>query len=84
MSPTDALVHRLTLERFGLSEPARQEEMVTTLSSRLQEAEALLEHALEGKEEMSERAQYWESRALHAEGRLAPRERLYVVPKDGA
>lgn len=84
MSPTDALVQRLTLERFGLSQPARETEMVTALSGRLQEAEALLEDALEGKEEMHERAQYWESRAIHAEQQLPARDRLRLVRPDGA
>ena len=63
----------------------RQMETLTTdLATRLEQSLEAVTEALIDKEEMSEKARYWESRAVHAELLLAPRERLYVVRPDGA
>lgn len=62
----------------------QMEPLTTDLATRLEQSLEALTDVLIDKEALAERGQYWESRALFAEGQLAPRERLRVVPREGA
>lgn len=82
-------VGRMTQEYEALQDMhnayRRQMETLTTdLAGRLEQSLETVTEALLANEEMAERSRYWESRAAHAESRLAPRERLYVVRPEGA
>lgn len=91
----DALIRALTRERYNLSATDTKDRQIAGMKRQLKDADKLVAATLAASEvreketarqlsEVRADAAFWRAQVVDLQQQLAPRERLRVVPRDGA